>query len=143
MILVPDGADAHRAVNLSRLLQGLPAVGVPPVATTVTSADTVEIGCRSGWIYFLLWHRGAGALGPDHVAMVWALPRVTMPSRRRENARYVWCGCVPISVEDPVRIEGLLMGRPVIVRGGVLSLLVGIAETGLSPFCRIRACLRL
>jgi len=142
MRLVPDGRQAFRAVNLARLLQGLPRVIVPPVVTSVASGDVVVLTAREPSGVDLMWSRGAGALGPVHVAMVWASPRVTQAVRRLCGSRYTWCGCVPVVVDLPVGIEGLLIGKPVVVVGGVLTCLVGIAESGLSPFCRIRCTLR-
>jgi len=145
---VAAGERLFVTVNLARSLQGLLWVRDAPAAVTVASSDLVVAVAGVGGpapVYPLLvhvdlvWTRGAGALGPAHVLMVWARPRWTWPGGAGQGSVFRWCGCVSVSVGVPVRVDGMLMGRPVVVPGGVVSLLVGVAEVGLCPFVRCRA----
>lgn len=145
------GLEAHRAVNLARTLQGLAAVTVAPTPLTVAAADAVVLTAGAGLpapVYPLLvhvdatWTRAAAPGGAAHVLMVWAQPRVTVPGGTVQPQDYRWCGFVPVVRNVPVRLDGILTGEPLILAGGVISLLVGIAELGLSPWVRIRCSLR-
>jgi hypothetical protein len=145
------GLEAHRAVNLARVLQGLPMVATAPTPLTVAAGDAVTLTAGAGGLapeYPLLvhvdatWTRTAAPGGSAHVLMVWAQPRQTVPGGVVAPQDYFWCGCVPIVRSVPVRIDGILTGKPLVLAGGVISLLVGLAELGLSPWVRIRCSLR-
>jgi len=145
------GIDVYRAVNLARELQGLPQTSAAPVATTVADEDLVTAAAGSGApppvfplaVHVdLTWARGSAPGGGPWCLMVWAWPRLTAPGGMLKSSGYSWCGSVPVVVGVPVRIDGILIGRPVVVVGGWLAFLCGICEQGLSPFAISRAGLR-
>jgi len=146
----PDGQDMYRAVNLSRMLQGLPWTDTPPVVTTMHEEDQLflteqpleapsdgplKIHC------YCTWNRGGGEVGPRHVLMVWGLPRQTDNRGPGQVHSYVWCGCADIEVGVPVLLDVILLKKWVVVRGGWVSLQLGVAEYGLAPFFRQRGLL--
>jgi hypothetical protein len=121
------------------------------VVHTVADNDAVTLtagGGLPGPEYPLLvhvdamWSRGSAPGGSAHVLMVWGAARQTEPYGLVRPQDYGWCGCVAVVRDVPVRIDGILTGKPFVLAGGCISLLVGVAELGLSPFARIRCCLR-
>jgi len=133
------------------MLQGLAAVGTAPVPLTVAAGDAVVLTAAGGApppVYPLLvhvdatWTRSAAPGGASHVLMVWERPAQNVPVRLVRPQGYTWLGFVPVVRNVPVRLDGILTGQPLVLAGGVINLLCGLAETGLSPWVRIRACLR-
>jgi hypothetical protein len=146
-----DGRTAHRAVNLARLLQGYAATSEPPAVSTYLSGDAVTIRAAEGGeppVYPLLvgveaeWTRDTDPGTGDHVLMVWTQPRTTEQARKWCLAGYRWCGWTLIEVGNPIRLDSIVNKPGLVVPGGYLCLILGIAQAGLSPFFRCRACLR-
>jgi len=145
------GLDTHRAVNLARALQGLESVAAAPTPLTVLAGDALALTAGAGLPapeYPLLvhadvtWTRTGAPGGAAHVLMVWAAPRQTVPGGSLRPQDYGWAGCLTIVRSVPLRIDGILTGRPFVLAGGVISLFLGVAEAGLPPFFRCLAALR-
>ena len=146
-----DGRTAHRAVNLARLLQGYDATSTPPAVGTYESGDQVVLQVASGGpapVYPLqvgveaVWTRDTDPGTGDHVLMVWGRPRKTETYRKWLPAGNRWCGWKTIVRDEPVRIDQVLLEGRVVLPGGVISLILGVAQAGLSPFFRTRVDLR-
>jgi len=145
------GREGLRAVNLARMLQGLGWTRTPPTVTTMGADDDVLAvvsyeAPAPAWPLLvhvgLRWTRTAGATAPAYCLMVWGSAGRSWGVGQAFVRGLAWRGCASVVVGDLVNIDGLLMGSPSLVAGGLVNLCVGVAEVGLPPFFRRRISFR-
>jgi hypothetical protein len=138
-----DGRDAHRAVNLARMAQGLAWCRSAPTATARYEGDVVEFVGAPGPpapVYPLrvhprvVWTPPGGGGGLDYVLLAWGLSVVSGQAGRVYTQGVRWLGSVAASPGVPVSLDEVVLSAGIAVPGASLALRVGICEVGLSAF---------
>lgn len=127
-----DGSDAHRAVNLARMAQGLSQIAEPPQVNVWPKGDSLE---STPYPYPTITWKRAEAIGPfPCVFMVWCRPiqGAEGPGKRLRHHRYL--GTFPANPNEPLDILPPLSTSGYIPPGYGASLLVSVAELGQAPF---------
>lgn len=146
-----DGQEAFAAVNLAHQLQGIPWTDIAPEPKTYERNDSVTL-LQEPYLppppYPLarhvrgLWQRDGRPGGESHCCMIWQRPRQTARTGAGSQRKYRFIGTIPLVLGGGNYFDDPLSSGRMVTPGGMIDLLLGLAEVGMPPFAAVQTQVR-